>query len=269
VTGYPPAGGYPPQQPYPGAGGYPGAPGGYPPRPYGAPGQPGAYPGQPGAYPGQPAYGGYPGAAPGVAGAPVVGVAPVVAARPAVVAAPAAVVSVFQAATTFQVRRNFFAYGGEMDVTMNGMPYFRCVTFPSPLGFGHSFNLTDLAGNNLCYIQPDLTLGMPHFHIYLRGALYATLKQDWRMMEKKFELHNKQTGEHLKVHGDWFALSFVFQRRHSGAMVAQIQSSMYGGGGDYFDITVYPGEDALFILAAALTIEKLCHEHRHHHRHDW
>jgi hypothetical protein len=36
-----------------------------------------------------------------------------------------------------------------------------------------------------------------------------------------------------------------------------------------YDVTVAPGEDALFILAATLTIEKLCHEHKHHHKHDW
>jgi len=178
------------------------------------------------------------------------------------------VVSVFQAPTTFQVRRNFFFAGGEMDILMNGVPYFRCISMPSPLGFGHSFNLTDLVGNSLCYIQPDITFGMPHFHIYLsRGSLYATLKQDWTAGEKKFELHNKQTGEQLKVYGDWFAQNFEFQRRHSGQQVAQVNSGY--GDGDMYDVVVYPGEDALFILAATLTIEKVCHEHRHHHRHNW
>jgi uncharacterized protein YxjI len=172
---------------------------------------------------------------------------------------------VFQQATTFQVRRNFFAYGGEMDIVMNGVPYFRCISTPSPLGYGHAFNLTDLGGNALCYITPEITFGMPHFHIYLRGMLYATLKQDWRMNEKKFELHNKQTGEHLKVHGDWFGLSFQFQRHHGG-QVAQVSG---GYGGQTYDVIVYPGEDALFILAAALVIEKVCHEHKHHHNHSW
>jgi len=106
---------------------------------------------------------------------------------------------------------------------------------------------------------------MPHFHIYLRGSLYATLKQDWTAGEKKFELHNKQTGEHVKVYGDWFGMSFEFQRHH-GAQVARVNAAY---GGDMYDVVVYPGEDALFILAAALTIEKVCHEHRHHHRHGW
>jgi len=180
-------------------------------------------------------------------------------------AAPVGVVSVFQASTTFQVRRNFFAYGGEMDVMMNGVPYFRCISMPSPIGYGHCFNLTDLTGNPLCYIQPDLTFGKPHFHIYLRGALYATLKQDWSSYEKKFEVHNKQTGEELKVYGDWFAQTFEFERRHSGQQVAQVTS----GYNDLYDVIVCPGEDALFILAAALTIEKVCHEHKHHHKHSW
>jgi len=179
--------------------------------------------------------------------------------------AGAQVVSVFQQPTTFQIRRNFFSMGGEMDIMTNGAPAFRCISFPSPLGFGHSFNLTDLSGNQLCYIQPDTSYGMPHFNIFLRGNLYATLKQDWSMGEKKFEVHNRVTNEQLKVYGDWFAQNFEFQRRHSGIQVAQVQ----GGYGDAYNVMVSPGEDALFILAATLTIEKLCHEHRHHHRHDW
>lgn len=150
-----------------------------------------------------------------------------------------------------------------MDITMNGLPYFRCVSFPSPFGFGHNFNLTDLNGNNLCYIQQDLTLGMPHFHIYLRGQLYATLKQDWSIGGKKFELHNKQTGEKLKVYGDWFGFNFTFERH--GIALGQV----FAPSDQAYDVTVYPGEDALWILAAVLTIEKLCHEHNHHHRHDW
>jgi len=152
-----------------------------------------------------------------------------------------------------------------MDIMLNGVPYFRCISTPSPLGYGHSFNLTDVSGNPLCYIQPDMTFGMPHFHIYLRGSLYATLKQDWSSYEKKFELHNKMTGEHVKVHGDWFGFSFQFMR-HRGGQVAQVSSSYNN---DAYDIVVYPGEDALFILAATLTIEKLCHEHKHHHKHHW
>eukprot|EP00026_Physarum_polycephalum_P011283 Phypoly_transcript_11490.p1 GENE.Phypoly_transcript_11490~~Phypoly_transcript_11490.p1 ORF type:complete len:123 (+),score=18.70 Phypoly_transcript_11490:764-1132(+) len=122
-----------------------------------------------------------------------------------------------------------------------------------------------MAGNNLCWIQPEMSLGMPHFHIYLRGNLYATLKQDWTMTEKKFELHNKQNGEHLKVYGDWFAQSFEFLRHHGGE-AARVAGSYDG---NVYDVTVFPGEDALFILAATLTIEKLCHEHKHHHKHNW
>jgi len=177
-----------------------------------------------------------------------------------------AAVSMFQVPTTFQVRRGFFANGGEMDIMMNGVPHFRCISFSSPLGYGHSFNLTDLNGNPLCYIQPD-PYGEPRFHIYTSsGEVYATLKQDWSEYEKKFEVHNKFSGEELKVYGDWFGSNFDFERRHTGQQVARVAS---GYGGDSYDVTVYPGEDALFVLSATLTIEKLCHEHKHHHRHNW
>jgi len=175
--------------------------------------------------------------------------------------------SMFQAPTTFQIRRGFFQYGGEMDVMKNGIPHFRCITFASPLGFGHSFNLTDMNGNPLVYIQPDADYGDPKFHIMTAsGEHYATLRQGWSEYEKKFEVHNKFTGEDLKVHGDWFGQNFEFSRHHTGQQVARV---IAGYGGDSYDVTIYPGEDALFILAATLTIEKLCHEHRNHHRHQW
>lgn len=178
-----------------------------------------------------------------------------------------AAVSMFQAPTTFQIRRGFFQYGGEMDVMKNGIPHFRCITFASPLGFGHSFNLTDMNGNPLVYIQPDADYGDPKFHIMTAsGEHYATLRQGWSEYEKKFEVHNKFTGEDLKVHGDWFGQNFEFSRHHTGQQVARV---IAGYGGDSYDVTIYPGEDALFILAATLTIEKLCHEHRNHHRHQW
>jgi len=216
--------------------------------------QPGMYQGKPGMQPGTYAgmqSGGFSGGQPGMQGQTGMGMS--------------SAVSTFQAPTTFQVRSNFFMSGGEMDIMMNGAPHFRCISTPSPLGYGFCFNLTDMMGNQLCYIQPDQTYGQPHFHIYLRGALYATLKQDWSISEKKFELHNKQTGEELRVWGDWFGQNFEFERRHTKQQVAQVS----GYGGDSYNVTVFPGEDALFILAATLTIEKVCHEHKHHHRHSW
>jgi len=153
-----------------------------------------------------------------------------------------------------------------MDILVNGAPHFRCISTPSPLGFGLVFSLNDMMGNQLCYIQPDQSSGSPHFNVFVRGTLYATLKQDWSASEKKFEVHNKQTGEQLRVYGDWFGQNFEFQRRH-GQQVAQVTSGY--GTGDLYEVVVYPGEDALFILASTLCIEKVCHEHKHHHKHNW
>jgi len=212
----------------------------------------------------QPLGGGYPGVQAVQIGVQSAGYLGVYGAQPVTVVQPC--VSMFQVPTTFQVKRNFFAYGGEMDILMDGMPYFRCVATGSPLGFGHVFTLMDLVGNTLCNIVPDISFGLPHFHIYRSGSLYATLKQDWNRHEKKFELHNKQTGEHVKVYGDWFGQTFEFQRHH-GAQVAQVSSS--SSSGNHYSVVVYPGEDALFILAATLVIEKVCHEHQHHHKHSW
>lgn len=241
--------------------------GGYSGAGYGQPMyKPGGFPGQQvGGFPGQQS-GGFPGQqSGGFPGQQQQGFAGTYGQTGMGMAAPLGA-SVFQAPTTFQVRRNFFAMGGEMDILMNGMPHFRCISTPSPLGFGYTFNLTDVQGNVLCYIVPDNSYSKPHFQIYLRGNLFGKLKQDWSAGEKKFELHNMQSGEELRVYGDWFGQNFSFERRGSGAQVAQVSAGM---GGDLYDVMVSPQEDALFILAATLCIEKVCHEHRHHHKHDW
>jgi len=167
----------------------------------------------------------------------------------------AGLMTVFQAPTTFQIRSRFFAMGGQMDIFMNGQPYFRCISTPNPLGFGYNFVLTDLMGNQLCYIQHDLSLGMPHFHIYLRGMLYGTIRQDWMGMNKLFELRNMMTGEFVLVSGDYMAWNFCFQER--GMQVGQ---AIGYPGSENYNVTVSPGVDSLFILAATLTIDKLTHE---------
>jgi len=232
---------------------YPGGPGGYSGQqpPYGQFGQkPGQFGGSAGNFPGMQS-GGFVGQ-PGLQGQTGMG--------------GVAGQSVFQTPTTFQVRRNFFFAGGEMDILLNGVPHFRCVSMPSPLGYGVVFSLMDTMNNQLCCIQPDQSYGTSQFNIFVRGTLFARLKQDWCPSEKKFEVHNLLTGEQLKVYGDWFGQNFEFQRRH-GQQVAQVTSGY--GTGDLYEVTVYPGEDALFILSSTLCIEKLCHEHKHHHKHNW
>jgi len=168
------------------------------------------------------------------------------------------VVTIFQQPACFQIRRNFFAMGGEMDVCYNGAPYIRCISVMNPLGFGFNFQLTDLMGNSLVYIQHDLSLGLPHYTIFVRGIPMGRIKQDFTV-NKQFELFNMITGEYIIISGDWFGANFSFLR--NGVLnVAQV--AMNPSVFDSYFVTVAPGEESLFILAAVLTIEKLCHEYQ-------
>jgi len=167
-------------------------------------------------------------------------------------------VTIFQQPAMFQIRRNFFAMGGQMDVLYNGAPYYRCVSVMNPLGFGFNFQITDLMGNPLVYIQHDLIMGLPHYTLFIRGIPFGRIKQDFTM-NKQFELLNLLTGEYIIISGDWFGGNFSFLR--NGVMnVAQVM--MNAGMGETYTVTVSPGEETLFILAAVLTIEKLCHEYQ-------
>jgi len=278
VQGYPtqqyPQQGYPgqqyPQQNYPQQG-YPGQQ--YPQQNYPQQGYPSqqypylpqqnypqqGYPGQ--QYPQQYPQQGYPPAqaypsAPvaGVAVAPV-GVAPVAAAA----VMPAAGQSVFTAVTTFQVRKNYVNEigKGEMDIFLNGFPYYRLLSNPAPshiFGWGHNYALYDLMNNQLAYIEQEVRLGMPHFNIFVKGQKYAKLKKEFTILKKVFHLDSKVSGEYIRIQGDWFSMSFRFERT-DGKMAATV---MGNSSNDMYDVTIQPGEDALMILLAVMTVEKLC-----------
>jgi len=266
--GYPQQGypqqGYPqqgyPQQGYPQQGypqqGYPQQ--GYPQQGYPQQGYPQqAYPQQ--GYP-QPVAGlpvAAPVAAVGAVGAPV--------AVAGVVATPvvAAGISIFESAMTFQVRKNYFNEigKGEMDIFLNGMPYYRLLANPAPshvFGWGHNYALYDLMNNQLAYIEQEVRLGMPHFNIFVRGQRYAKLKKEWTVFKKIFHLDSDVSGEHIKITGDWFSMSFRFERS-DGKLAATVMGNYAN---DMYDVTIQPKEDALMILLAVLTVEKLCRDNK-------
>jgi len=269
-TQYPPQQGYPqqgyPQQGYPQQGypqqGYPqqGYPQqGYPQQGYPQQGYPQqGYPQQ--QYPGSPQLGVAVGATPvGVA----VGVAPVGVAAVGVAVGVAPGLSVFEAAMTFQVRKNYFneVGKGEMDIFLNGMPYYRLLSNPAPshaFGWGHNYALYDLMNNQLAYIEQEVRLGMPHFNIYVRGQRYAKLKKEWTVFKKIFHLDSDVSGEHIKISGDWFSMSFRFER--SDGKVAATVMGNYAN--DMYDVTIQPKEDTLMILLAVLTVEKLSRDNK-------
>jgi len=252
---YAPPQGYAPQY------GYPGAP---PPQAYY--GQQQAYPQQ--TYPqqpymAQPAYGyapqsGYP--APPVAAVPMAAAVPTALAAPLATAAATPVISVFTVPTTFQVRKNYmYKIGkGEMDIFLNGRPYFRLLSNPAPnhaFGWGHNYALYDLFGNNLAYIEQEVHIGMPHFHIYVRGVRYGKLRKEFTILKKVFHL-TSESGEAIRIKGDWFSMTFRFTRS-DGKQAAVV---MGNASNDMYDVTVQPGEDSLFILLAVMTVEKLCRD---------
>jgi len=166
--------------------------------------------------------------------------------------------SVFPTVITFQVRKNYFneVGRGEMDIFLNGLAYYRLISNPAPshmFGWGHNYFLYDLMNNQLAYIEQEVRLGMPHFNIFVRGQKYAKLKKEFTFLNKLFHLDTETGSEHIKIKGDWFSMSYKFERT-DGKIAAQV---MGNASNDMYDVTVQPGEDALMILLAVLTVEKL------------
>jgi len=169
--------------------------------------------------------------------------------------------SVFTNVITFQVRKNYtFEVGkGEMDIFLQGFPYYRLISNPAPshvFGWGHNYALYDLLNNQLAYIEQEVRLGLAHFNIFVRGQRYAKLKKEFSLLTKYFHLDTETGNEHIRIKGDWFSMSFKFERT-DGKIAAQV---MGNAANDMYDITIQPGEDALMILLAVLTVEKLCRD---------
>jgi len=161
---------------------------------------------------------------------------------------------------TFQVRKNYFNEigKGEMDIYNNGMPMFRLLSNPAPnhaFGWGHNYALYDLFNNSLAYIEQEVHLGMPHFNIFIRGQRYAKLRKEWTILKKVFHLE-VTTGEHIRITGDYFSMSFRLERT-DGKSAGQV---MGNASNDMYDVVVQPGEDVLAILLSMLTVEKLCRD---------
>jgi len=201
--------------------------------------------------------------------APVAGAVVAAPVAGAVVAAPVAVgmpgitpgQSIFTTPVTFNVRKNYFNEigKGEMDIFLAGMPYFRLISNPAPshvFGWGHNYMLYDLLNNQLAYIEQEVRLGLPHFNIYVRGTRHAKLKKEFTVFKKLFHLDSEVTGEHIRIQGDWFSMSFRFDRT-DGKQAASVMGNYTN---DMYDVTIQPGEDALMILLAVLTVEKLCRD---------
>jgi len=172
--------------------------------------------------------------------------------------------SVFPTVITFQVRKNYVneVGRGEMDIFLNGLAYYRLISNPAPshmFGWGHNYFLYDLMNNQLAYIEQEVRLGMPHFNIFVRGQKYAKLKKEFTLLNKLFHLDTETGSEHIKIKGDWFSMSYKFERT-DGKIAAQV---MGNASNDMYDVTVQPGEDALMILLAVLTVEKLSRDSHH------
>jgi len=148
-----------------------------------------------------------------------------------------------------------------MDIFMSGFAYYRLISNPAPshvFGWGHNYALYDLLNNQLAYIEQEVRLGMPHFNIFVRGQKYAKLKKEFTILNKLFHLDTENGGEHIRIKGDWFSMAFKFERT-DGKIAAQVIGNYNN---DMYDVTVQPGEDALMILLAVLTVEKLCRDSR-------
>lgn len=124
------------------------------------------------------------------------------------------------------------------------------------LSFGKKLRIFDLGGNELCYIEQKLFRFMPEYDIYIAGEHAANVKKKFALFRNDFEITSPR--DQYFIEGDFWAHEFSIYR-HSN-LVARISKKFFSFT-DTYGIDIDDSYDQISILALAIVIDMVCHDH--------
>ena len=117
--------------------------------------------------------------------------------------------------------------------------------------------LEDTAGNKLARIHKKLVSLRTTYEIHREGAPEITIsKALFSPLRAKFNVSSG--GDDLEAHGNLLDHEYVFTR--NGRQVASISKQWFTVR-DTYGVDVQDGEDPVLILACAVAIDRMCHDH--------
>lgn len=123
---------------------------------------------------------------------------------------------------------------------------------------GDKLSLQDTHGNELAFISQRLLAWGPTYEVYYGGQLYATVKKKlFTFLKCKFEVDIPGPDD-LDAEGDFLDHEYTFSRH--GQVVAAVSKRWFSWT-DTYGIDVCKGEDDVLILASAVVIDLVCHDH--------
>ena len=124
--------------------------------------------------------------------------------------------------------------------------------------FGDKLSFQDLAGNELVFIDQRLLNWSPTYEIWKQGELLAVVKRElFSFIHHRFTVDVPGPND-LEAEGDFLDHEYMITR--GGSVVATVSKRWFSWA-DTYGIEVAEGEDDVLVLATAVVVDMVCHDH--------
>ena len=125
------------------------------------------------------------------------------------------------------------------------------------LSLGKKLTVSDLQGNEICYIEQKLMKLMPEYNISVNGQQVMNIKQKMALLKKKIEITGS-TGN-FTVGGDFFGFDFTIVK--DNMPVATISKKLLKMA-DTYTVDINDNENQPLMLAVAIVMDMIFHEEK-------
>ena len=115
------------------------------------------------------------------------------------------------------------------------------------LTIGDKTTVSDMAGNQIAYIEQRLLHLMPNYDIYINGAVACSIQKKFRLFKNDYELSNGYT-----IKGNFMALNFTISDEN-GNVIGEL-SRKFISIGDKYTIDIYDEKKLPIVLSIIVAI---------------
>ena len=124
--------------------------------------------------------------------------------------------------------------------------------------FGDKLSFQDLAGNELVFIDQRLLNWSPTYELWKGGELLAVVKRElFSFIHHRFTVDVPGPND-LEAEGDFLDHEYTISR--GGGVVATVSKRWFSWA-DTYGIEIADGEDYVLVLATAVVVDMVCHDH--------
>ena len=124
--------------------------------------------------------------------------------------------------------------------------------------FGDKLSFQDLAGNELVFIDQRLLNWSPTYELWKGDKLLAVVKRElFSFIHHRFTV-DVPGPDDLEAEGDFLDHEYTISR--GGSVVATVSKRWFSWA-DTYGIEIADGEDDVLVLATAVVVDMVCHDH--------